>query len=126
MSLSLHRLLIFLLDSFLFVAQLLGGHHDADEKAPRFLHAWLGGASQTALGRNITGYTLLTHDDLATYDFSEECKTALTATIACATTTMHWTSPAYRGSLGNATLPGRGVRRWLRYLACLVVPTSLC
>ncbi|KAH6650528.1 hypothetical protein F5144DRAFT_637464 [Chaetomium tenue] len=84
---------------FLFVA-----HHDADEKAPRLLHAWLGGAKQAALGRNITGYTLHTHDDLATYDFSEQCKTALTATIACAANTMHWTSPAYRGSLGNATL----------------------
>ncbi|EAQ93082.1 hypothetical protein CHGG_01317 [Chaetomium globosum CBS 148.51] len=90
--------------SQLKLARCWGGHHDADEKAPRFLHVWLGGASQTALGRNITGYTLLTHDDLATYNFSEECKTALTATIACATTTMHWTSPAYRGSLGNATL----------------------
>ncbi|KAH6857100.1 pectate lyase superfamily protein-domain-containing protein [Chaetomium sp. MPI-CAGE-AT-0009] len=66
--------------------------------------AWLGGANQTAGERNITGYTLHTRDDLATYDFSEQCKTALTATIACAAETMHWTSPAYRGSLGNATL----------------------
>ncbi|KAK3291667.1 pectate lyase superfamily protein-domain-containing protein [Chaetomium fimeti] len=66
--------------------------------------AWLGGANQTAGERNITGYTLHTRDDLATYDFSEQCKTALTATIACAAQTMHWTSPAYRGSLGNATL----------------------
>lgn len=28
----------------------------------------------------------------------------MTATLACASETMQWTSPAYRGSLGNATL----------------------
>ncbi|KAK1767906.1 pectate lyase superfamily protein-domain-containing protein [Phialemonium atrogriseum] len=65
---------------------------------------WLGGANQTVGGRNITGYTLYTRDDLASYGFSEQCKTALTATLACVDQTMQWTSPAYRGSLGNATL----------------------
>jgi hypothetical protein len=65
---------------------------------------WLGGANQTVGNRNITGYTLYTRDDVAAYSFSEQCKTALTATIACADETMQWTSPAYRGSLGNATL----------------------
>ncbi|KAK1995810.1 pectin lyase-like protein [Colletotrichum falcatum] len=65
---------------------------------------WLGGANQTAGGRNMTGYTLYTRDDLAGYGFSEQCKTALTGTIACVDQTMQWTSPGYRGSLGNATL----------------------
>ncbi|WYZ42188.1 hypothetical protein EsH8_V_001083 [Colletotrichum jinshuiense] len=66
--------------------------------------AWLGGANQTVGGRNITGYTLYTRDDVASYSFSEQCKTALTATIACVNQTMQWTSPGYRGSLGNTTL----------------------
>ncbi|KAK4238207.1 pectate lyase superfamily protein-domain-containing protein [Achaetomium macrosporum] len=66
--------------------------------------AWLGGANQTVGGRNITGYTLYTRDSLAVYDFSEQCKTALTGTLACAVETSQWTSAAYRGSLGNATL----------------------
>ncbi|KAI8255747.1 hypothetical protein K4K56_007772 [Colletotrichum sp. SAR 10_98] len=65
---------------------------------------WLGGANQTAGGRNITGYTLYTRDDLAGNSFSEQCKTALTGTIACLNQTMQWTSPGYRGSLENATL----------------------
>ena len=65
---------------------------------------WLGGANQTVGGRNLTGYTLYTSDDLASYDFSATCKTALTATLACADETMQWTSPGYHGSLGNATL----------------------
>lgn len=85
--------------------------------------AWLGGANnQTVGGRNITGYTLYSRDDLASYGFSEQCKTALTATIACADETMKWTSPAYRGSLGNATLQdevcdagcGTSVASWYR------------
>ena len=66
--------------------------------------AWLGGANQTTGLRNITGYTLYTRDDLDSYSFSEQCKTALTATLACVDETMQWTSPAYHGSLDNATL----------------------
>ncbi|EPE04207.1 hypothetical protein F503_04722 [Ophiostoma piceae UAMH 11346] len=66
--------------------------------------AWLGGANQTTGQRNITGYTLYTRDDLDSYSFSEQCKTALTATLACVNETMQWTSPAYHGSLDNATL----------------------
>lgn len=65
---------------------------------------WLGGANHTVGDRNLTGYTLFTRNDLASYDFSEQCKTALAATIACTDLMMQWTSPAYRGSLGNATL----------------------
>ncbi|KAF3801934.1 putative glucan endo-1 3-beta-glucosidase [Colletotrichum gloeosporioides] len=65
---------------------------------------WLGGANQTAGGRNVTGYTPHTRDDLAGNSFSEQCKTALTGTIACVNQAMQWTSLGYRGSLDNATL----------------------
>ncbi|GAO20014.1 hypothetical protein UVI_02051160 [Ustilaginoidea virens] len=66
--------------------------------------AWLAGPNQTVGVRNETGYTLYTRDDLASQSFSELCKTALTATIVCPDLMMQWTSPAYRGSLANATL----------------------
>lgn len=65
--------------------------------------AWLGGANQTTGGRVFPGYQLYARENLTNTDFSDICKTALTATITCDNTTREWTSPSYHGSLGNAT-----------------------
>lgn len=66
--------------------------------------AWLGGANQTAGGRNLTGYQLYTLDNLVNTNFPATCQTALTATIKCDPSTEDWVFPSYHGSLGNTTL----------------------
>jgi hypothetical protein len=66
--------------------------------------AWLGGANQTAGGRNFTGYQLYTLDGLTNSNSPATCKTALTATINCDETTQQWMSASYHGPLNNATL----------------------
>jgi hypothetical protein len=45
--------------------------------------AWLGGADNTASPRNFTGYQIYTQDDLASTNFPDTYKTAITATIRC-------------------------------------------
>ncbi|CAK7227466.1 hypothetical protein SBRCBS47491_006577 [Sporothrix bragantina] len=67
--------------------------------------AWLEGSTQTTGGRNFTGYQLYTLEGLASStQFSDTCRTALTARIDCDNATLKFLTPSYHGSLGNTTL----------------------
>lgn len=59
---------------------------------------WLGGAGQEISIRPVTGYRLYTAEDLLGSDFTETCRTALSAIIMCRDYTKTFTASKYYGT----------------------------
>ncbi|KAK3906119.1 hypothetical protein C8A05DRAFT_12142 [Staphylotrichum tortipilum] len=137
MRLALHQLPSLLLAIFSYAAQplvALPHHHDdaTHDATQRPLH--LNADAPSLAGSNtaaadIKGYTLYTPEDLAADPFSEQCKTALTGTLACAAETKKWMSPGVRGTLDDAALQdevcdagcGASLAAWYRQVSASCV-----
>ncbi|KAL6234792.1 hypothetical protein BDW75DRAFT_230891 [Aspergillus navahoensis] len=65
---------------------------------------WLGGANQTAGGREFPGFSIYSSSTLEAADFPLSCKTALTDLIKCDPYMSTMMMASYHGSLNNDTL----------------------